>query len=292
MEKEILITSIESKILIVRGVQVMLDSDLANLYGVQTKVLNQAVKRNMKRFPESFMFRITDNERQSLRSQIVTLDKGRSGRGKYVKYAPFAFTELGIAMLSSVLNSELAIQVNIEIMQVFVQFRKDIRSDIFLYRRVDDLERKLIKHELRFDEFLETIEKKIPQKSGIFFNDQIFDAYVFSSELIKSAKKSVVLIDNYVDEVTLLQLSKRGVGVTCIIYTEKLSSTLQLDLDKHNAQFPTIQVAPLKNVHDRFLIIDDEQLYHMGASLKDLGKRWFAFSRIDGLLAEIQSRLK
>ena len=292
MEKGILITGIESKILNVRGVQVMLDSDLANLYGVQTKVLNQAVKRNMKRFPESFMFRITDNERQSLRSQIVTLDKGRSGRGKYVKYAPFAFTELGIAMLSSVLNSELAIQVNIEIMQVFVQFRKDIRSDIFLYRRVDDLERKLIKHELRFDEFLDTIEKKIPQKSGIFFNDQIFDAYVFSSELIKSAKKSVVLIDNYVDEVTLLQLSKRGVGVTCIIYTEKLSSTLQLDLDKHNAQFPTIQVAPLKNVHDRFLIIDDEQLYHMGASLKDLGKRWFAFSRIDGLLAEIQSRLK
>ena len=209
-----------------RGVQVMLDSDLANLYGVQTKVLNQAVKRNMKRFPESFMFRITHNERQSLRSQFVTIDKGRSGRGKYVKYASFAFTELGIAMLSSVLNSELAIQVNIEIMQVFVQFRKDIRRDIFLYRRVDDIERKLIQHELRFDEFLEKIEKKVPQKTGIFLNDQIFDAYVFSSDLIKSAKKSVVLIDNYVDEVTLLQLSKRGLGVTCTIYTEKLNSTL------------------------------------------------------------------
>ena len=132
----------------------------------------------------------------------------------------------------------------------------------------------------------------MPETTGIFFNDQIFDAYVFSSELIKSAKKSVALIDNYIDEVTLLQLSKRGDGVACIIYTERLSSTLQLDLDKHNAQFPTIQVVPLKNAHDRFLIIDDEQLYHMGASLKDLGKRWFAFSRIDGLLAEIQSRLK
>ncbi len=292
MENEKLISNIEKKIYHIRGVQVMMDSDLANLYGVQTKVLNQAVKRNMKRFPESFMFRLTDEERLSLRSQFVTLKAKSSARGVHKKYSPIVFTELGIAMLSSVLNSESAIQINIEIIQVFVQLRRSFRNEIFLCQKVDNLEKKLIQHELRFDEFIETMSTKMPETTGIFFNDQIFDAYVFSSELIKSAKKSVVLIDNHVDEVTLLQLSKRGDGVACIIYTERLSSTLQLDLDKHNAQFPTIQVVPLKNVHDRFLIIDDEQLYHMGASLKDRGKRWFAFSRIDGLLAEIQSRLK
>lgn len=291
MEKDILISSIESKILIIRGVQVMLDSDLARLYGVQTKVLNQAVKRNIKRFPESFMFRITDTERHSLRSQIVTLKGEDSGRGSHKKYSPFVFTESGIAMLSSVLNSESAIQINIEIIQVFVQLRRDIRSDIFLYQKIDNLERKLIQHELRFDEFLETVENRVAQTTGIFFNDQIFDAYVFSSDLIKSAKKSVVLIDNYVDEVSLLQLSKRSKGVVCMIYTEKISPSLQLDLDKHNAQFPAIQVATLKNVHDRFLILDDSHLYHLGASLKDLGKRWFAFSRMDGLLPDIRKRL-
>jgi hypothetical protein len=153
-------------------------------------------------------------------------------------------------------------------------------------------EQLLISHENQIQDIYQKLKDADFPKSGIFFNDQIFDAYVFSSELIKSAKRSVVLIDNYIDEVTLLQLSKRKVGVDCNIYTEKVSCNLQLDLEKHNAQFPEIFLRRIQKVHDRFLIIDDEQLYHLGASLKDLGKRWFAFSRMDGWLPEMRRRLE
>lgn len=291
MEKKILIASIESKIFTVRGVQVILDGDLAKLYGVQTKVLNQAVKRNLKRFPESFMFKLTFEESQSLRSQFVTLKTEPATRGSHKKYTPQVFTEFGIAMLSSVLNSEFAIQVNIEIIQVFVQLRRDLRNENFLYQRLDGFERKLIQHELKFDEILETINTKVSQEKGIFFNDQIFDAYVFSSELIASAKSSIVLLDNYIDETSLLQLSKRNSKVSCVIYTERLKDQLRLDLEKHNAQYPPIEIRLKKQFHDRFLIIDGRELYHLGASLKDLGKRWFAFSRMDEMLGDVMRRL-
>jgi hypothetical protein len=128
-------------------------------------------------------------------------------------------------------------------------------------------------------------------KSGIFFNDQIFDAYVFSSELIAKAKKSVILIDNYIDETTLLQLSKRKKNVSCIIYIERITEQLRLDIEKHNAQYSPIEIRILKNAHDRFLILDEKELYHIGASLKDLGKRWFAFSKMDGLVSQILAHL-
>ena len=128
-------------------------------------------------------------------------------------------------------------------------------------------------------------------KFGIFFNDQIFDAYVFSSELIASARQSIVLLDNYIDEKTLLQLSKRDSRVDCVIYTAMVNDQLRLDLEKHNAQYPRIELRVKKHFHDRFLIIDGKELYHLGASLKDLGKRWFAFSRMDELLSDVMSRL-
>jgi hypothetical protein len=291
MEKEILLASIESKIIVVRGVQVILDSELARLYGVATKVLNQAVKRNHKRFPESFMFKLTFEESQFLRSQFVTLKTEPATRGSHMKYSPQVYTELGIAMLSSVLNSESAIQVNIEIIQVFVQLRRNLRSENFLHQRLDGLEKKLIHHELKFDEIMETIQTRVPETKGIFFNDQIFDAYVFSSELIASAKKSIVLLDNYIDESTLLQLSKRQPTVSCMVYTEKVTNQLRLDLEKHNAQYPEIEIRVKKHFHDRFLIIDEQEMYHLGASLKDLGKRWFAFSRMDELLDDVMRRL-
>ncbi len=291
MENESLISNIENKIYHIRGVQVMMDSDLAKLYETETKFINRAVKRNPDRFPDLFCFQITKEELESLRFQFGTLES-RKTRGQHRKFLPMVFSEQGVAMLSAVLSSKVAIQVSVQIMGAFVDLRKRVAYSNGIIQRIEGIEFRQFLQEDKLNRVLDALGSNSIPKSGIFFNDQIFDAYVFSSELIKSAKQSVVLIDNYVDEVTLLQLSKRGDGVACIIYTERLSSTLQLDLDKHNAQFPTIQVVPLKNVHDRFLIIDDEELYHMGASLKDLGKRWFAFSRIDGLLAEIQSRLK
>ena len=153
-------------------------------------------------------------------------------------------------------------------------------------------EKQLLDHELKLDKILRNSVETAKHHQGIFFNNQIFDAYNFSCDLIKSAKKSIVLIDNYIDESTLLQLSKRNADVTCLIYTERITPEIKLDLEKHNSQYPTIHIRILKNTHDRFLIIDNRELYHLGASLKDLGKRWFAFSRIDGFLKEVQARLK
>lgn len=288
MENEKLIAKAKSSIYTIRSVAVMLDKDLATLYGVSTSRLNEQVRRNISRFPPSFCFQLNKNELMEWMSQNAISKSERMGMRK----CPFVFTEYGAAMVSSVLKSTIAVEVSIQIIQGFIDFKAASCRGEVLVSRLSSIERLLLSHDSQIQDIYQKMKDVEFPKSGIFFNDQIFDAYVFSSELIKSAKQSVVLIDNYVDEVTLLQLSKRRHGVACIIYTEKISSTLRLDLDKHNAQFPTIQVAPLKNVHDRFLILDDDQLYHMGASLKDLGKRWFAFSRIDGLLAEIQSRLK
>lgn len=288
MENEKLIAKAKSSIYKIRNVAVMLDKDLASMYGVSTARLNEQVRRNISRFPSSFCFQLNKNELMEWMSQNAISKSERMGMRK----CPFVFTEYGAAMVSSVLKSTIAVEVSIQIIQGFIDFKSASRTGEVLVSRLSSIEQLLLSHDSQIQDIYQKMKDVEFPKSGIFFNDQIFDAYVFSSELIKSAKKSVVLIDNYVDEVTLLQLSKRSIGVACSIYTDKLNSTLQLDLDKHNAQFPAIRVEILKNVHDRFLIIDDEQLYHIGASLKDLGKRWFAFSRIDGVVAEIQSRLK
>jgi hypothetical protein len=207
-----------------------------------------------------------------------------------VRKLPWAYTEHGIAMISTLLRSELAIQMSIEIIQTFVRLRK---QDYLVSGLIDRIE-KLESFKATTKQMLKKLilqQSNTPKNSGIFFNDQIFDAYVFSSEIIASAKKSIVLIDNYIDETTLLQLSKRNPKVTCSIYSEKITPKLKLDLDKHNAQYPPIQIMLLKNVHDRFLILDQQSLYHLGASLKDLGKRWFAFSRMDGIIEDVMKRL-
>lgn len=208
-----------------------------------------------------------------------------------VRKLPWAYTEHGIAMISTLLRSELAVKMSIEIIRAFVMPRKQQWLYQGLINRIEELEH--FKNETSL-----TLQQLINEKSvgeqrtqGIFFNNQIFDAYTFSSNLIKSAKKSIVLLDNYVDETTLLQLSKRNAGVECMVYTEKMTPELKLDMKKHNGQYPPIEISALKNMHDRFLIIDSKELYHLGASLKDLGKRWFAFSRMDGFLEEVRARL-
>lgn len=270
-----------------RDTQVMIDRDLARLYNVQTRVLNQTVKRNANRFPEQFMFQLSSEEFDNWKSQIVTSNSEKMGLRKL----PYVFTEYGVAMLSGVLNSEVALKINIEIIQTFIDSRASTKHSPSLQRRVSEIETRLINHENKFNEIFNFIsENKFPQ-SGIFFQNQIFDAYIFSSELIAKAKKSIILIDNYINETTLLQLSKRNKKVSCVIYTEKITAQLKLDLEKHNAQYTPIEIRILKNTHDRFIILDDKELYHLGASLKDLGKRWFAFSKMDGLVSQILSYL-
>ncbi len=195
-------------------------------------------------------------------------------------------------MLSAVLRTEIALQVSISIIRKFVELKKSQHQFLGILQRIEKVELAQNKNNTQIEHLLKVFEKLELPQSGIFFDNQLFDAYVFTSEIIASAKKSIILIDNYIDETTLLQLSKRNADVTCLIYTERITPAIKLDLEKHNSQYPTIHIRILKNTHDRFLIIDNRELYHLGASLKDLGKRWFAFSRIDGLLKEVQARLK
>ncbi|MFA5369626.1 MAG: ORF6N domain-containing protein [Candidatus Omnitrophota bacterium] len=270
---------IQKKIVAVRNVQVMLDSDLAKFYGVETKVLNQAVKRNIERFPEEFMFQLAEQEASPLRSQAVT-SKGKGGR----RYLPYVFTEQGVAMLSAVLKSETAVNVSIWIMRAFVATRRIIALHAQILPRLKTLEQKQITYQTetdrKFDLVFQAIEQKeeIPDK-GIFFDGQIFDAYKFISDIIRKAEKSIVLIDNYVDDTVLTLFSKRKTGVSARILTKNISKQLRLDIKKNNEQYPEIIIEEFKDAHDRFLIVDEDIVYHLGASLKDLGKKIFAFSR-------------
>jgi len=269
----------------------MVDSDLAELYGVEIRVLNQAVKRNIARFPKQFRFQLTQEELESLKSQIATSSAAslrsqivtlETGRGKHRKYLPYVFTEQGVSMLSAVLRSETAIKVSIQIMDAFVGMRKFIANNAAIFQRLDNIEQKQYLTDTKLDKVFEAIEAKdIKPTQGIFFDGQVFDAYVFVADLIKSAKKSIVLIDNYVDESTLMLLAKRRQSCTATIYTYKQSEALKQDLQKHNEQYPPIEIKTFKQSHDRFLILDGDTIYHVGASLKDVGKKWFAFSKMD-----------
>jgi hypothetical protein len=264
----------------------MLDFDIAALYQVDTKVLNQAVKRNLNRFPDSFRFQLSEPEFNILRSQFVTSRWG----GK--RYLPYAFTEQGISMLSAVLKSETAIQVSIQIMQTFVEMRKFILSNAQLFQRLETVEQKQIATDNQINLILNAIElDQIKPKQGVFFNGQIFDAYVFVSDLIKSANSSIVLIDNYIDESVLTLFSKKQQQVTAKIYSQKINKQLLLDVEKFNLQYPTLELLEFRNSHDRFLIIDDTDFYHIGASLKDLGKKWFAFSKFEKRAIELLQNL-
>lgn len=265
----------KNKIFTIRDKQVILDRDLAELYGISTKSLNQAVKRNFRRFPPDFMLKLDTLEKMELVTKCDHLNEL-----KYSSQLPYAFTEQGVAMLAGILNSDKAIEVNIQIMRAFVIMRKFISSNIGLFERIDNAEQKLLEHDEQFSKVFGLIEDKgIKPEKGIFFNGQIFDAYNFVADLIRTAKSSIILIDNYVDDSILTMFSKRNKRVKVIILT-KLSKQLNLDLDKHNSQYEPIEVKEFNDSHDRFLIID-EIVYHFGASLKDLGNKWFACSKFE-----------
>jgi phage regulator Rha-like protein len=274
---------INNKIHTIRGVQVMLDSDLAELYGVEVRSLNQAVKRNIERFPEDFMFQLTEFEFFPLRSQFVTLKKAR---GTHRKYIPYVFTEQGVAMLSGVLKSPKAVDVNVKIMRAFVEMRRFLISNATVFEKFHRIDQKFLEHDENFSKLFGALEQKqLTPQQGIFFNGQVFDAFVFISKLIKSAKNRIVLIDNYVDENTLLLFSGKNSEVSVRIYTKNINPKLIMAKDKFNEQYSNLDVTRFDDSHDRFIIIDNE-VYHIGASLKDLGKKWFAFSKL-GLAPEV-----
>ena len=280
---------IESLIHTVRGYPVMLGSDLAKLYGVDTKVLNQSVKRNISRFPEDFMFQLNKEEFQSLRSQFVT-SNGKGSRGG-VRYMPYVFTENGVAMLSSVLKSEKAIEVNIRIMRAFTAMRNFLMNNASLFQRMERIEMKQLKTDEKVDAILDKLNNEVETKQGVFFNGQIFDAYAFIAKLIREAKTRIAIIDNYIDDSVLVQLSKRKPGVTVDIYDGKISPQLRQDVTRHNTQYPGVTLYSYDKAHDRFLIID-EDVYHIGHSLKDLGKKLFGFSKMEVMTgSELLSKL-
>ena len=273
--------NIEPLIKVIRGQQVMLDKDLATLYGVETRVLNQTVKRNIERFPDDFRFELSREE--CLRSQIV-ISNGRGGN----RYSTYAFTEQGVAMLSSVLRSQTAIEVNIQIMRAFVSMRHFMVNNASVFSRLETIEYhqlEMQQHQQETDKRIDEVFRRLDEgnakpKQGVFYNGQIYDAYTFVSDLIKSAKRRIILIDNYVDETVLTLLDKRGNDVSAVIYTQQISRQFQLDIDRHNAQYAPIDVETFRLSHDRFLCIDDD-VYHIGASIKDLGKKWFGFSKME-----------
>ena len=320
------VEQIESLILTIRGKQVMLDRDLARLYGVETFRLNEQVKRNIERFPEDFMFQLTKEEFENWKSQIVTSIPNEnmssqnartsnadmlsqiamtSAKRRPASALPYAFTENGIAMLSSVLRSPMAIATNIHIMRAFNAMRHFIGSHARVFQRLEVMERnqlalnasqaelsaQVAENNKRLNEVFRRMDdnSEKPEK-GIFYDGQIFDAYSFINERIREAKKRIVLIDNYVDDSVLTMLDKRNKGVEAVVYTKNISRQLSLDFEKHNAQYSPIEVKQFDRAHDRFLCIDDT-VYLIGASLKDLGKKWFGFVKLEQPTDELLSKM-
>lgn len=289
---------IENLIHYIRGQQVMIDSDLALLYNVETKRLNESVKRNSKRFPESFCFRLTEDEYADLRSQIATSNTENTSSKGGRRYLPYVFTEQGIAMLSAVLRSDEAIQVSVNIMNAFVKMRRFLAENALMFDKLSSLELKQLQYQKesneKFDQIFAYISEHEEVGQKIFFEGQIYDAFSLLVSLVGKAEKSIVLIDNYVDVGTLNILAKKKDGVDVTIYTVRRTRLASQDIANFNSQYPTLTVNYTGVFHDRFLIIDEETAYHIGASIKDAGKKCFGISRIEdvGIVSDILQRLE
>lgn len=284
---------IKNLIYVVRGQQVMLDSDLAMLYQVETKVFNQAVNRNIERFPDNFRFQLTKEEFDSLRSQTAT-SNGRGGR----RHRPYMFTEQGIAMLSGVLRSEVAVQVSIRIMNTFVEMRRFIANNALLFEKVSDIELKQLEYQKstneRFDKVFQYIEDHAESEQKIFFDGQIYDAFSLLTSIIQKATKEIILIDGYVDVDTLNILAKKNVSVDVKVYTYASAPLTNRDAANFNAQYPMLTIKKTQVFHDRFIILDCKVAYHIGASIKDAGKKCFGISLLEdpGMVTDLLNRLK
>jgi hypothetical protein len=270
-------SDVENRIILIRGVHVMIDRDLAELYGVETKRLNEQVKRNKERFPSHFMFQLSEEEKNEL---VAFCDRFKTMKHSSVK--PFAFTEQGVAMLSSVLRSDTAVQVSIKIMDAFVELREFMLANAQIFQRLTNVEKKIFESDLKFERIFKSLEERsIEKKQGIFFDGQIYDAYSFVVNLIKKAEKEIILIDGYVDSEVLDMLSKKKKDVSVSIITFPKTKICDTDINRFNAQYPQLEMKSQTKVHDRFMIIDREKLYSIGASLKDLSKKCFSFSLLE-----------
>ena len=274
--------NIKNFIYTIRGKQVMLDSDVAMLYHYETKNINKAMKRNIERFPEDFCFQLTEKEVENLRFQFGTssLEKENYGGRRYL---PYVYTEQGISMLAGVLKNEIAIQVSISIIRAFIEMRRFILLNGQVFQEINDIKGQLLEHDKKFDEVFDELQRKQESefKQSIFFDGQIYDAYSLVIDIIKSAKQEILIIDNYIDDSVLKMLSKKNKDVEVVILTTQNSNIRKLDIQKFNKQYPVLKLAYTNKFHDRFIIIDNRELYHIGASLKDLGKKCFAISKID-----------
>ena len=270
---------IKSLIYTIRGKQVMLDSDVAKLFCYKTKDLNRNVRNNIERFPEYYCFQLTEEEYKSLRCKNFTLNK--NGRGQHRKYLPYVFTEYGITMLAGLLKSEIAVKVSINIVNAFIEMRKFILTNAQVFERLTNVEYKLLEHDKKFDEIFDSLQKEENFKQKVFFQGQIYDAYSLIIDIIKRAKNKIVIIDNYIDDSILKMLSKKNKNVEVVIFTSNKSNISSLDIEKFNQEYPILKISKTNKFHDRFILIDNKELYHCGASIKDLGKKCFAINRIE-----------
>ena len=285
MQNERTNKEIKNLIYTIRGKQVMLDSDVAMLYNYETKKVNQAVKRNIDRFPERFCFQLTEEELEIMWSQIVTTSKLEDNKYRSKKYLPYVFTEQGIAMLSGILKSEVAVQVSIKIMDAFVEMRKFISINKSLFEKVITIEHKMdkkfIEHDKKFDIIFDQLQLEENIKQRVFFEGQIYDAYSIIIDIIKKANKKILIIDNYVDDSILKMLTKKKSDVEVLILTSNKSNIQNIDIQKFNKEYPILKVAKTNKFHDRFIVIDNREMYHLGASIKDLGRKCFGINKIE-----------
>lgn len=275
--------NIKNLIYTIRGKQVMLDSDVAMLYHYETKNINKAMKRNKDRFPEDFCFQLTKEEVENLKFQNGTssLETENSYGGR--RKLPYVYTEQGISMLSGILKSDIAVQVSISIMRAFVEMRKFISLNGQVFERLTNVEYELLEHNKKFDIVFNELQKNHQEEftQKIFFDGQIYDSYSLIIDIIKTAQNKILIIDNYIDDSILKMLSKKNTNVEVVILTSQNCNLNKLDIQKFNKQYPTLKISYTNKFHDRFIVIDNKELYHCGASLKDLGKKCFAISKIE-----------
>ena len=288
---------IKKLIYTIRDKQVMLDMDVAALYHYQTKRINETVSRNKERFPENFCFQLTEKETEKLKmqftilnldqennwSQIATSSKNENSKHRGKKYLPYVFTEQGIAMLSGLLKNDIAVQVSINIMNAFVEMRKFLMINGQVFERLTNMEYKLLEHDKKFDEVFNQLQLEENIKQRIFFDGQIWDSYSLIIDIIKKANKKILIIDNYIDDSVLKMLAKKKSHTEVVILTSEKSNIDNLDIKKFNKEYPILKVAKTNKFHDRFIVIDNKEMYHLGASIKDLGKKCFAINRIEDM---------
>jgi len=269
---------IKNLIYTIRGKQVMLDSDVARLYHYETRRINETVKRNSERFPIEFCFQLTSKEYETLKSQIATSNI-RGGKQKL----PYVFAEKGILMLSGLLKNEVAIEVSIKIVEAFVEMRKFLSSNGQLFERLTNVEYKLLEHDKKFDQIFDQLQHEENIKQKIFYEGQIYDAYSLIIDIIKKANKKILIIDNYIDDSVLKMLTKKNKNVEVVILTSDKCNIQKIDIQKFNKEYPLLKVAKTNKFHDRFIVIDNKEMYHLGASIKDLGKKCFGINKIEDI---------